>query len=211
MGTKKKTEKTKLRRSCNTQEFRAAASEDGKKYLEGYAAVYNSETMIGDCYKEIIERGAFDGCDLSDVSLFTNHQSYRIPLARCRKGDAGSTMQIEVDGKGLHFKAELDTENNSEARQLYSSVERGDIKGMSFAFLVGKETWEDQEKEIPTRRISKITKTFEISAVNDPAYEETDINARAKQELEAARREVEEQRNSIKEAYKLKNKILGDR
>ena len=101
---------------------------DGEKFIEGHAAVFDVKTNIGGDFIEVIERGAFDGCDLSDVTLFVNHDASKIPLARTTSG----TLTLSVDDVGLAIRAKLDVENNPDAKTLYSAVERGDLSGMSF-------------------------------------------------------------------------------
>lgn len=202
------------RRKYAGQEFRAA-DQDGEKHLTGHAAVFNSPTDIAGYFEEVIERGAFDGCDLTDVPFFVNHLENKIPLARSRNNNGSSTMKLTVDLTGLAIDARVDTDNNQEARAVYSAVERGDVTGMSFAFRVKEQKWEKLDSDYPVRRILKIGKVYEVSVVNDPAYEETDISARDKEALESARAALDSARSkeleSSKEAevYKLRNEILS--
>ena len=202
------------RRKYAGQEFRAA-EQDGEKHLTGHAAVFNSPTDIAGYFEEVIERGAFDGCDLTDVPFFVNHLENKIPLARSRNNNGSSTMKLTVDLTGLAIDARVDTDNNQEARAVYSAVERGDVTGMSFAFRVKEQKWEKLDSDYPVRRILKIGKVYEVSVVNDPAYEETDISARDKEALESARAALDSARSkeleSSKEAevYKLRNEILS--
>lgn len=165
--------------------------------IEGHPAVYNQKTLIGGYFYEVIERGAFDGCNFDDVLLFVNHDLQKIPLARSRRNNGNSTMQLTVDDKGLFIKANLDTEGNSEAKSLYSAVSRGDIDGMSFLFYVQEQRWVDLDQEIPTRYITKIKSVREVSAVNFPAYEGTDINARDQGVLDNALRVLENARSEL--------------
>ena len=202
------------RRKYAGQEFRAA-DQDGEKHLTGHAAVFNSPTDIAGYFEEVIERGAFDGCDLTDVPFFVNHLENKIPLARSRNNNGSSTMKLTVDLTGLAIDARVDTDNNQEARAVYSAVERGDVTGMSFAFRVKEQKWEKLDSDYPVRRILKIGKVYEVSVVNDPVYEETDISARDKEALESARAALDSARSkeleSSKEAevYKLRNEILS--
>jgi uncharacterized protein len=189
------------------------ADEDGNT-IEGHAAVFDQRTNIGGWFYEIIERGAFNGTDFDDVLFSTNHDLRKIPLARSRRNNVNSTLQLSVDEKGLYIKAKLDTENNSEAKSLYSSVNRGDMDGMSFIFWVKDEKWEDLDSDMPTRRIQKIKKVMEVSAVTFPAYSGTDINARDKQALDNAKLALENARSdelenskNEREVWKLKNQI----
>ena len=221
---KKNFDKTKMiQRSYDIADFRAmAVPADGAdddapelKRIDGHPAVYDSMTDIGGWYYETIERGAFDQTDFDDVLLCVNHETRKIPLARSRRNNANSTMRIKTDNVGLYFEADIDVENNQEARQLYSSIQRGDMAGMSFIFNVQEESWENLDKDMPTRRIKSVSKVYEVCAASLPAYASTDINARDKSALENAKRVLDNARsaeldNSTElDIYKLKNKILG--
>ena len=83
--------------------------------------------------------------------------------------------------------ADIDVENNADARALDSAVERGDISGMSFMFSIDGERWEDLESEHPTRFITKIGSVVEVSAVTWPAYADTSISARSNEALDSAK------------------------
>lgn len=203
------------RRSYNF-EVRAEETERGH-IITGRPIVYNSRTDLG-WFDEIIESGALDSTNLSDVRFLVNHDVSRIPLARSRRNNGNSTMQMSVDLLGLNLDwVNLDTENNTEARALYSAVQRGDISGMSFMFSVDDEEWEDLESDHPTRHIRKIGSVVEVSAVTFPAYESTEINARSKEALENARSTLDKaRRQSAKpldsgalELLKEKTKLLG--
>ena len=107
-------------RSFGIADLRAV--EEGS-YIEGHPAVYGQLTDIGGLFFEIIERGAFDECDFDDVLFSANHGwQEKIPLARSRRNNGNSTMVLQLDDKGMYIKAELDIENNAEAKSLYSAV-----------------------------------------------------------------------------------------
>lgn len=148
--------------------------------IEGYPIVFNQRTNIGDWFFEEIDSHALDNADLSDIKFMINHNDGMIPLARHRRGSR-STMDVEIDDKGLHITTKLDIEKNAKASELCSAIERGDIEDMSFAFgvEVSGDEWFDLDKPMPIRRITKISKVFEVSAVNDGAYPQTEINARS--------------------------------
>lgn len=179
-------------------EVRAMEDERGA-YLDGRPVVYEAATDMG-WYEETIERGALMDTDLKDVAFLVNHNTDMIPLARSRNNNANSTMQLTPDFDGLLTKMYIDVENNSDARNLYSAVKRGDIDGMSFMFVVEADRWEDIDTDYPKRFITKIRKIFEVSAVTFPAYEQTSIQARglsealdsAKESLESVRAEARE-------------------
>ena len=188
-------------------EVRAEENERGKM-LTGVPIVFNARTDLG-WYDEIIEAGALDGTDLRDVRFLVNHNTDMIPLARSRNNNENSTMQMTVGEDGMTIRVDLDTENNADARSLYSAVSRGDISGMSFMFTVDGDSWDDMESDHPTRRIRNISRVFEVSAVTFPAYAQTSIQARglsetldsAKESLESARaasRAIERQKQKIR-------------
>ena len=199
-------------------EVRAEESDQGN-IITGRPIVYNSRTDLG-WFDEIIEPGALNNTDLTDVRFLVNHDTNKIPLARSRRNNGNSTMQLTTDNDGLGIRVTLDTENNSEARALYSAVQRGDISGMSFMFGIRDEEWEDLDSDHPTRHIRDISTVVEVSAVTFPAYESTEINARSKEALENARHAVETARSEeqrsvdtdknlelLKQQLELKSKI----
>lgn len=203
--------KEMLRRSYNF-EVRAEETEQGN-IIEGRPIVYNSRTDMG-WFDEIIEPGSLNNTDLTDVRFLVNHDTNKIPLARSRRNNGNSTMQLTVDNDGMGIRVVLDTENNAEARSLYSAVKRGDISGMSFMFGINDEEWEDLESDHPTRRIKEISVVVEVSAVTFPAYEATEINARDKCALDNARSALDRARqlrgaslDSDEELEKLKLQI----
>ena len=177
-------------------EVRAEKTEKGD-VITGRPIVYDSKTDMG-YFEEIIEKDALEGTDLTDVRFLVNHDVSKIPLARSRRNNGSSTMQLTVDKEGLVIEVLLDTENNAEARSLYSAVKRGDISGMSFMFIIDSEEWEDLDSDHPLRRIKKIKAVYEVSAVTFPAYSSTEINARSRETLESVRRAVETARSSVK-------------
>lgn len=195
-------------------EVRAEQNEENGKFLSGHPIVYGSRTEIYSPRRgrfiEVIEDGALAETDLRDVRFLVNHNNAMIPLARSRNNNVNSTMQMEVvPMEGMYIRVNLDTENNTEAKSLYSAVERGDISGMSFVFTVDKETWEDVDGEMPVRHILSIAKVIEVSAVTYPAYEETSIQARGLSDAldsafdsldsaKAVKREIERQKQRIK-------------
>lgn len=160
-------------------DFEVRAGEDEKgTIIEGIPIIYDKVTDIG-YFDEVIEKGALKNADLTDVRFLVNHDDKRIPLARSRRNNGNSTMKLEIIDEGLKVIVNLDTENNTEARALYSAVERGDITGMSFMFTVEDDEWENKESEHPLRRVKKIGTVVEVSAVTFPAYKDTLINTRA--------------------------------
>lgn len=189
-------------------EIRAEENEDRGKQISGRAIVYDQVTDMG-WYDEVIADGALNATDLKDVRLLVNHNTDMIPLARSRNNTANSTMQLKVvPGAGLDLVANLDTENNADARALYSAVERGDISGMSFMFQVDSDKWDDIDTERPKRTILSLRRVFELSAVTFPAYDKTTIQARGLSEaLESARASLEREKARRAAVERQKQKI----
>ena len=173
-------------------EVRAEETENGN-IITGRPIVYNSTTDLG-LFDEVIEQGALISTDLRDVRFLVNHDLSRIPLARSRRNNGNSTLFLQVDEMGMNIRATLDTENNADARALYSAVQRGDISGMSFMFTVRDEKWENLDSDHPTRRITDIGTIVEVSAVTFPAYDSTEISTRSQQTLDNARAALEKAR-----------------
>ena len=206
--------KNPLQRRSYNFEVRADQDDQGGSIITGRPIVYDSMTDLG-WFNEIIERGALKNTNLQDVRFLVNHDTSKIPLARSRKNNKNSTMQLTVDRDGMSIRVNLDVENNATARALYSAVERGDITGMSFMFSIDDEEWSDLESDHPKRTIRKIGTVVEVSAVTFPAYEQTEISTRCKEALDSARQAVDTARQqrgevdtSALELEKLKAKYL---
>ena len=179
--------------------------EDGFK-VSGNPIVYDERTDRGSYY-EVIQRGALDYADLSDISLLVNHDYDSVPLARYRAGDESSTMSISTSDKGLFFTATLD-EKNPDCQKIHSALSRSDLSKMSFGFIVD---WEDPEAtkwiddgDKPTCIIRKIEKVLEVSIVTWPAYEGTSVSLR-NNNIEESKEDVFDiyKRNKEQEAFEL--------
>ncbi|WP_443741530.1 HK97 family phage prohead protease [Treponema berlinense] len=186
-----KTEKDELR--SFDFEIRAAKDEQNGTFIEGVPIVFNKKCDMG-FFEEYISRDALSKTDMKDVRFLVNHNIEMTPLARSRNNNANSTMQMEVKEDGMHIRVNLDTENNTDAKNLYSAIQRGDVSGMSFMFIVRGDKWEKLDSDYPKRTITDIEKIFEVSAVTFPAYEATSIKARSVSALESARQELESKR-----------------
>lgn len=188
-------------------EVRAEQNEDHGNHLTGTPIVFNERTDLG-WYDEIIEKDALKDTDLRDVRFLINHNTDMIPLARSRNNNADSTMQLEVTDSGMNIRVDLDTENNADARSLYSAVSRSDLSGMSFMFSVRDDAWDDVDSDHPTRHIRAIDKVFEVSAVTFPAYEATSIQARGLADaLESAKASLESVKAEQRELELAKEKL----
>ena len=197
-------------------EVRAEESEQHGTFITGTPIVFDQETDLG-WYSERIDKDALSKTDLRDVRFLVGHNTSMIPLARSRNNNENSTMQMVVNDHGMDIRVDLDTENNAEARALYSAVKRGDMSGMSFMFIVDEDSWEDIDTDHPKRTIRNIRTVLEVSAVAFPAYEGTSIQAAAegdtldsvKASLESARQQQAEER--AKEAEQERRTALLER
>lgn len=182
-------------------ELRAENNEQYGNHLEGLPIVFDKSTDLG-WYEEVIDAHALDNTDMKDVKFLVNHNTDMIPLARSRNNNANSTMQLSVVENGLKIRVNLDTENNSDARNLYSAVSRGDMDAMSFMFTIDNDEWEGLDTDYPKRTIRSIKKVFEVSAVNFPAYPQTELyttqRSHDKEALDNARLVLENARNDAR-------------
>ena len=182
-------------------ELRAEENERGA-WIEGYPIVFNQETVIGSYCREVIMREAVAEELLRDVALMIGHDFGMIPLAHSRRNNENSTMQLTIDEHGVKMRALLDIVNNPRAKEAYSAIVRGDISGMSFAFVVEEERWEELDSEMPLRRITKLAQIFEVSLVPFPQYTGTSVQAASegdalesvKASLESAKQQLAEER-----------------
>ena len=185
-------------------EVRSKTSEDSTKILiEGEPIVFNQKTDIGGFWEESIDPGAIDEETLRDVRFLVNHNFDMIPLARSRRNTQNSTMRLKIGESAVSMEADLD-EKNPKAIELDSAIKRGDISGMSFAFLVDGDKWDDLDSDYPKRTITHIAEIFEVSAVTWPAYEQTSISSRS---LESGKASLEEARAALESARKRSERI----
>ena len=147
--------------------------ENKKMIVEGYAIVFDEETLIGDeerGFIEVIDKGALASTNMKDVPFKYNHNDVTLILARTRNG----SLSLEVDEKGLKIRAELiDTTSN---RDIFKCIEAGLLDKMSFAFTVKSQSW-DKSGKLPKRTITAIDRIFDVSVVDLPAYDQTSCQA----------------------------------
>jgi len=189
-------------------ELRTEQENDEAAYIEGYPIVFNQETDMGEWRETIDPSAAGDPAMLRDVALMIGHDFGSIPLAHSRRNNGHGTMQLTADEHGVNMRAMLDVKNNPKAQEAYSAVKRGDLSGMSFAFTVSEERWEDLDTDKPLRRITGFGRIFEVSLVAFPAYSGTSVQAASdgpalesvRASLESARQQLEEERAKEAEA-----------
>lgn len=162
---------------------RAYKDAQGKKVLEGYAAVFGERSKLlfesGKVFYEVLERTAFNqvlkAADL-DVLLTYNHDMNKL-MARLHKKRGVNSLTLAVDARGLKFRAVLS--NTSVANDAFALVASGDVHGCSFIFTVDDagQRWSKTEEGVPLRYISSISGLYDVSVVVNPAYEGTDVAA----------------------------------
>lgn len=175
-----------------------ATTEEGM-IVEGYAAVFDTVTNLG-WINEIIDRHAFDNADMSDIVMKYNHENSVLPMARTR----GGSLTFTIDDHGLKIRAKLpDTTGN---KDIYTLIREGVLSKMSFAFTVRSEEY---DYDTDTRKILEFDKIFDVSVVDVPAYETTEIYARNKEEYEKEKRTYAEKKGKDKlDLEKEKIKLL---
>ena len=161
-------------------QFRAENSEDGKMEIKGYAAVFNSPETNG--YTEVISDRAFDEADMSDVVLRYNHNDSFMVLARTRN----HSLDLNVDEKGLFIDATLQ-DDITDHKNIFNAIKSGLIDKQSFAFVVDEDEY---DYDTDTRTITKIGKVYDVSVVDQPFYNATDVSiSRSENDEFMARRE----------------------
>lgn len=177
---------------------------ENEMVIEGYAVVFD-KIQKRLWLTEVIEKGAFDNADMSDVCLRYNHSNEYPILARTRN----KSLILVVDDKGLKVRATLiETTDN---RNIYERVKAGLLDKMSFAFTVRRREWEilneNTEQEEMIQHITEIDKLFDVSIVDEPFYEDTEVSARG---LEGAKQfaEEREKQQMMIEKEKLRLKLL---
>lgn len=166
------------------------AAETGEGIVAGRPIVYEEKTNIGDMFYEVIERGALDETDLSDVRLCLNHDTSYV-YARAKRDNPKSTMRFLTDANGAVIEASLNIKGSPKAQDFYSAAQRGDMDKMSFMFFVEEDRWTELDSDMPTRHITKIGSVAEVSMVTFAAYNDTSITARNAESLENAKRSLE--------------------
>jgi len=178
------------------------SSADEENFIEGHAAVFDSwsETLGGIFpFKEKVKRGAFtNSLEKDDIRALFNHDPNYV-LGRNKAG----TLQLKEDEHGLFVK--IFPPQTAWAKDLRTSISRGDINQMSFGFTVEEDEWR-YEDGYDVRELRKV-KLFDVSPVTFPAYTATDVGVRAMESYQEYRAQQEaEQQNADKKIAEAKNK-----
>ena len=180
------------------------ASEDGSKItIIGQPVVFDQKTDIAGLWSESIAPGAIDTETLRDVRLLINHDFSGVPLARSRRNNANSTMRATFNDFAVDMEADLDAKN-PKVIEVDSAIKRGDITGMSFAFLVDGEEWDDLDTDYPHRTITHVSVIYEFSICTFPAYEGTSVASRS---LDSGKKSLADARAALESARQKAAKI----
>ena len=153
--------------------------DNGRTVIRGYAAVFDSPSQDLGGFVEIVERGAFDDVMKTNPDVFGKYNHQQV-IGRTSSG----TMRLAVDDRGLRY--EIDPPRSAAA--VVELIERGDVRGSSFAFRVrgADETWQKDVEGRMVRRIKRFSFLGDAGPVDTPAYLATETYV-SKRALEMAR------------------------
>lgn len=188
-----------------------AEGEPEKLTVEGTPVVFNSETILfkfedGTEFREKILPTAFDNCDISDVIFNCNHGG-RV-YARTRNG----SLRLSVGSEDVKMSADIWADDPGHM-EFYRDIKRGNIDKMSFAFVIAPYgvTEEKTEDGAILQTVTAIEKLLDVSAVDIPAYDATEISARRLYDAESERQErkdlAESKAREVERRHKLAAKI----
>lgn len=175
---------------CKPGEFRAVTEESGDLYIEGYFAVFNSIYEIGPGMSESIAEGAFS-VEGEDIRCLTDHDT-RLVIGRT----TAQTFDLKIDEHGLFGRAKVNPKDQ-DAMNTRARVERGDVTQASIGFDILDEESEYRDDGSVHWTIRKI-KLYECSVCTFPAYEETNLSARAAQRDTIQKRKLEKWRTEMR-------------
>ena len=187
-------------RMVTAPEMQFRAAEDAEYIVEGYATTFNQRYELfqidGISYGEEIDSKALDDADMSDVIFLYNHEG--MVFARQSNG----TLMLSLNEHGLHVRADLS--KTQAAREMYESIKAGLITQMSWAFTVAEDSYDEKTH---TRKILRVRKAFDVSAVSIPANPNTDISARSYFDgvIEEERRRDLARREKVEEIRRILN------
>jgi uncharacterized protein len=158
-------------------ECRSITTDDGgMKKIVGYAAVFGkpSEDMG---FIETIRKGAFrKAIGISDARALFNHDTDTLPLGRQSAG----TLILREDDEGLYY--EILPPDTQTARDLMTSIERGDVRESSYGFTVAVDQWDFSDPKTVRREIIEIEEVFDVSPVVFAAFNDTSVALRKMEE-----------------------------
>lgn len=157
-----------------------AAGDDDNPVIEGDAAVFGVETVIGRWFREKILPGAFTRVlsENPDVVAAYNHD-WNVVLGRT----TAKTLELKETSKSLFYSTKINPKD-PDAMAVYQRVKRGDVSQASFAFTVRTEKWTKAEEEngLALREIVEVDKLYDVGPVTFGAYPEASAQARSQAE-----------------------------
>ena len=162
-------DKKEIRTLTGSVEVREGS--DKNPVIEGYAAVFNDETVIGGQFAERVAPGAFEGARMDNTVALFNHDINQ-PLARVGRG-----LEIDVDERGLKYRFEVG--NQSYAKDLVENIRMGNVGTSSFGFTVRDDEWERRDDGLNLRTIKEVDLLFDVSPTTQGAYPTTEVGLRS--------------------------------
>jgi len=162
-------DKKEIRTLTGSVEVREGS--DKNPVIEGYAAVFNDETVIGGQFAERVAPGAFEGARMDNTVALFNHDINQ-PLARVGRG-----LEISVDERGLKYRFEIG--NQSYAKDLVENIRMGNVSTSSFGFTVRDDEWERRDDGLNLRTIKEVDLLFDVSPTTQGAYPTTEVGLRS--------------------------------
>jgi HK97 family phage prohead protease len=165
--------------------LRVQKEDEGPSKLVGTAAVFGKRSGDLGSFVEVLEPGAFtEALKSSDIRALYNHNPDHL-LGRMKAG----TLRVWESDEGLEY--EVDLPASPMARAVLESVERGDITGNSFSFIVDKDEWHTDEDGTTVRTVRSVKEVYDVGPVTFPAYEDTVVSSRSAQRAKSQAEELE--------------------
>jgi len=159
--------------------------DDAAVFIEGYAAVFDSETELWPGHSEKIAVGAFDDvlADGPDCRCLFNHDT-NFPLGRTKISES---LELSVDDTGLRYRNKMPPGANAE--MVYQAIKRGDVSQSSFSFRTGAYEWDERADDDYLRTITRVDELYDVGPVTFAAYSDTscEVAKRSFQEWRDAR------------------------
>lgn len=180
------------------------ARDDGGSTIRGVAAVFDSLSENLGGFREQILPGAFDNTDVSDVRGLFNHDSNFV-LGRTKS----ETVRLKTTKRGLEY--EIDLPNTQTIRDLVlEPIKRGDVDQSSFGFIIGggNDSWDEDENGRLIRTVHRINELFDVSPVTFPAYRDTSVGARSRDEFLEERKAMAEAAQAVLDERKQRGREI---
>lgn len=183
-----------------SSDLKTRSEENDDMVIEGYFAVFNSETELWRGAYEEIDPEAFNKTLNNDIRALINHDT-NLVLGRNKSG----TLELKADSRGLWGSIKINP-NDTDAVNLYERVKRGDVDQCSFGFNILNEETDFRDDGTVKWRLKEVD-LHEVSIVTFPAYSDTGVQARKQEIKQHENRMLEQRKNELKERL---NKCLNN-